>query len=242
MSGASRVWHSIRRTIYIYFRCLSQQVKSILAYEADFWILVLSAVVVQFVGFAFIWTVFQQIPTINGWSLWEVVTMYALIFLTEGVGSLFFEGTWMLGWTIWHGDFDIMLIRPVSPILLTLSQKVGMNGVGNIATGTVLLSINLATAASAFWTRNPFSAVPMFAHQMGDFAKYPLTIYSLAVQVAIVVAVPFAFVSFFPTAVAFGEDPFALPGLFTPLVAAYCAFMAVAVFKVGMRRYESVGH
>ncbi len=267
------VGRSVVRPVYIYFRCFTAQLKSILAYKADFFVLVASAALVQIIGFAFIWTIFRQIPSINGWTMWEVVMMYALVFLTEGVGSLFFEGTWMLGYLIWRGEFDTVLIRPVSPILQVFTSKVGMNGIGNIATGTVLIviaigqspvawtagrvvtllvlvvsamvirvSINLGTAASAFWTRNPWSAVPMFAHQLGDFAKYPLTIYSFAVQVAIVVAIPFAFVSFFPTAVAFGEEPWVMPGLLTPLVAAYCAFMAVAIFRLGMRRYESAGH
>jgi len=44
--------------------------------------------------------------------------------------------------------------------------------------------------------------VPAFVHQLGDFAKYSITIYSIGVQALIVVAVPFAFVSFFPTAYA----------------------------------------
>ena len=82
----------------------------------------------------------------------------------------------------------------------------------------------------------------MFVHQLGEFAKYPITIYSVAVQALIVVAIPFAFVSFFPTAFLFGVEAWSLPGLLTPLVALYCLFMAVTIFRVGMRNYESSGH
>ena len=32
------------------------------------------------------------------------------------------------------------------------------------------------------------------------------------------------------------------PGLLTPLVAVYCLFMAVTIFRIGLRRYESTGH
>ena len=52
-----------------------------------------------------------------------------------------------------------------------------------------------------------------------EFAKYPITIYTLGVQALIVIAVPFAFVSFFPTAFLFGMDAWSAPGLLTPLVA-----------------------
>ena len=262
-----------RRLVYLYFRCLGQQMKAILAYEADFVVLVFSAFLVQIAGFAFIWTIFQRIPSINGWTFWQVVMMYALIFVTEGVGSLFFEGTWRLSNLVYTGQFDQILVRPVSPIVQVLAGAVGFNGLGNIVTGTVLIvigvintpiewtpgrllmlviliasaatirvAINLGSAASAFWVKAPWSMVPMFVHQLGEFAKYPITIYSVAVQALIVIAVPFAFVSFFPTAFIFGVDAWCIQGLLTPLVAIYSVLMAVWLFRVGLRRYESSGH
>ncbi len=264
---------SVRRLVYIYFRCLGQQMKAILAYEADFVVLMFSAALVQATGFLFIWAIFQRIPNINGWTFWQVVMMYALIFVTEGVGSLFFEGTWRLSYLVYTGQFDQMLLRPVSPIVQVLAGAVGFNGLGNIVTGSVLIgigvanvpgawtpgrllmlailiasasairvAINLASAASTFWIRSPWSMVPVFVHQLGDFAKYPITIYSFAVQAIIVVAVPFAFISFFPTAWIFGVEAWSLPGLLTPLVAIYSLVMAVWIFGVGLRRYESSGH
>jgi ABC-2 type transport system permease protein len=264
---------SVRRLVFLYLRCLGQQMKAILAYEADFVVLLFSAVIVQFTGFLFIWTIFQRIPNINGWTFWQVVMMYALIFVTEGVGSLFFEGTWRLTNLVYTGQFDQMLVRPVSPIVQVLASAVGFNGLGNLVTGFVLIgisitnvpvawtpgrllmlailiasaatirvAINLASAASAFWVSSPWSMVPMFVHQLSEFAKYPITIYSFAVQALIVVAVPFAFVSFFPTAYLFNNEAWSAIGLLTPLVAVYSLLVAVWIFNAGLRRYESTGH
>ena len=106
----------------------------------------------------------------------------------------------------------------------------------------IRIALTLGTASSAFWIRNPFNMMTMFVYQLGEFAKYPITIYSVAVQALIVVAIPFAFVSFFPTAFLFGMDAWSLPGLLTPLVAVYCLFMAITVFRIGLRNYESSGH
>jgi len=201
------------------------------------------------------------------------VMMYSLIFITEGVGSLFFEGTWRVSRLVYNGNFDQILVRPVSPIVQVMAGAVGFNGLGNIVTGgalmaislgnvhvqwtpgrllmlviliisaaTIRVAINLATSASAFWIRTPWSMVPMFVHQLGEFAKYPITIYSMAVQAVVVVAIPFAFVSFFPTAYLFNIESWSAIGLLTPLVAVYCMFMAVWIFQVGLRRYESTGH
>jgi ABC-2 type transport system permease protein len=271
-AAAARI-RAARRLVYLYFRCLGQQMKAIMAYEANFIVLMFSAVLVQLAGLAFIWAIFQRIPDVNGWTFWQVVMMSALIFVTEGVGSLFFEGTWRLSYLVYSGQFDQVLVRPISPIVQVLAGAVGFNGLGNIVTGFVLIgiamanvpvqwtpgrvlmlvilvvsaatirvAINLASAASTFWIRSPWSMVPMFVHQLGDFAKYPITIYSFAVQALIVVAVPFAFVSFFPTAFVFGVEAWSLPGLLTPLVAIYAVVMAVWIFRVGLNRYESSGH
>jgi ABC-2 type transport system permease protein len=265
--------HGLRRPLYLYFRCLSQQMKAIMAYEADFVVLMLSAVLVQVSGLAFIWAIFQRIPDVNGWTFWQVVMMYALVFVTEGVGSLFFEGTWRLNWLIYSGQFDQVLTRPLSPIVQVLAGAVGFNGLGNLVTGFVLVamalanvplewtpgrilflvvlvisasairvSINLASAASAFWIRSPWSMFSFAVHRMSEFAKYPISIYALAVQAFIVVAVPFAFVSFFPTAFVFGVDAWSVPGLLTPLVAIYSMAVATWLFRVGLNRYESSGH
>jgi ABC-2 type transport system permease protein len=262
-----------RRLVYIYFRCLGQQMKAILAYEADFVILMFSAVLVQVVGLAFIWAIFERIPSVNGWTFWQVVMMYALVYVTEGVGSLFFEGTWRVSQLVYTGQFDQVLLRPVSPIVQVLAGAVGFNGLGNIVTGMILIgvsmanspiewtpgrllmfailivsastirvAINLGSAASAFWIRTPWSMIPVFVHQLGDFAKYPITIYSIGIQALIVVAVPFAFISFFPTAYVFGVEAWSLAGLLTPLVAIYCVVLAVVLFRIGLRHYESTGH
>ena len=263
----------LRRLVYIYFRCLGQQMKAILAYEADFVILMISAAIVQISGFLFIWTVFARIPNINGWTFWQVVMMYSLIFITEGVGSLFFEGTWRLSRLVYTGEFDQILLRPVSPIVQVLAGAVGFNGLGNIITGGMLLAvslgnvnvawtpgrvfmlvvlvvsaatirvaINLGTSATAFWIRAPWSMVPFFVHQLGEFAKYPITIYSLGVQAVVVVVIPFAFISFFPTAYLFDVESWGVVGLITPLVAVYALIMAVWAFNFGLKRYESTGH
>jgi ABC-2 type transport system permease protein len=266
-------WRGFCRATFLYLRLLSQEIKSILAYRADFMILLVSAVLVQLSGFAFIWAVFQRIPDINGWTFWQVVMMYSLIFITEGVGSMFFEGTWWLSWLVYSGEFDQVLLRPVSPIVQILASRVGFNGMGNMTTGGILfvvalgevkvdwtpdrvvmlvvlvasaaairVALNLGTAAVSFWIRAPFSSIPLVVHQLGEFAKYPITIYSVGIQAVIVVAIPFAFVSFFPTAYIFDVPDWRLIGLLTPLVAAYSVWMAVTLFRLGLRRYESTGH
>ncbi|WP_199423215.1 ABC transporter permease [Actinotalea solisilvae] len=129
----------VRRALWLYRRSLGAKIRSVMEYEADFWILMLAAVLTQGVGLVFLWTVFRRIPDINGWGFWEIVIVYAMVYLAEGVGSLFFEGTWRLAWLVNQGELDRVLLRPFSPVLQVMSIDVGLNGLGNITMGIALL-------------------------------------------------------------------------------------------------------
>src|SRR6185503_8160300 len=87
MAGA---WRLVR----LYRRSLGAHIRAALEYEFDFWLLVIGAVVTQLVGLAFVGALFSKVPHLNGWRFADVVMIFSLVVLAEGVGSLFFEGTW----------------------------------------------------------------------------------------------------------------------------------------------------
>jgi ABC-2 type transport system permease protein len=121
---------------------------------------------------------------------------------------------------------------------------------GKVLAGIVLfvsavatrVGIMLACNAACFWMQGPISVFAFAAHQVGDLARYPLAIYPGFLKVTLTVAMPFAFVSFFPIGWLTGEGGTGRVGLLTPLVAVYCVVGALFVFRRGLRRYESAGN
>lgn len=262
-----------RRILYLYWRLYSQQLKAMLEYSADFFIMIGAAALTQITGFLFLWVVFSRIPDIQGWGLWEVAFMYAAIYVSEGVGSLFFEGTWRMLRLVNLGELDRYLVRPVPVVLQIFCTGIGMNGIGNIVIGgtiigislshvqmdwslstvlmalllfvsaiTIRIAINLAANCSSFWIRNSGNAFPIMIHNLGEFAKYPITIFSFGLQLFISIVVPFAFVSFFPAAVLFGKEPWSWWGWFGPLVAVCAVWLSLSLLRVGLGKYESAGN
>jgi ABC-2 type transport system permease protein len=261
------------RTARLYRRLLGAHFRSLLEYEADFLILAIATVLMQVVNVVFLAALFAKVPVLNGWTFWSVVMMFGAVALAEGVGSLFFDGMWSLSWQINRGDLDYYLVRPYPVALQSSSSAVGINGLSNIVTGSLMigaglahsavvwtpwrvvlgvlllisamvikLSISLATNAASFWLASPS---PMFAfamHQVGDLARFPLSIYPLALKAVLGLALPFAFISFFPIAYLLDAGSSRWIGLLTPLVAAYCAGLAALIFRRGLRRYESAGN
>lgn len=129
----------LRRSVWLYRRCLGAHLRSTLEYEADFWIMSVAALLTQGVGFIFLWAIFRTIPEINGWQFWDVALIYSLVVLSEGVAVLFGQGIWSLAMIVNLGGFDALLVRPYSPLLQVLSSQVGMNGLGNVALGGGML-------------------------------------------------------------------------------------------------------
>jgi len=80
-----------------------------------------------------------------------------------------------------------------------------------------------------------------------DFTRYPLSIYNRVVKVILAFVIPFAFMNYFPATFFLDKTEDALHfspeiGLFAPVVGLICFGVAYAFWRVGLNRYEGVGH
>ncbi len=149
------------RAIGLFFRFLAQNTKIKLEYKVDSLIMFVSGAALQALGFMFLTVLFSRIPSIQGWTRWEITWMLAMVFITEGVVSFAFEGLWQMAFLVNTGDLDRMLLRPVSPILQILTYTMGVHGIGNIVLGAVLLALSTARV-HVEWTLAKILFVPVF--------------------------------------------------------------------------------
>jgi ABC-2 type transport system permease protein len=103
-------------------------------------------------------------------------------------------------------------------------------------------AIVIVPNAIVFWAPGVNSRVAVSVAEFGDFAKYPISIYGLGLQALVTLVVPFAFISFFPATYLFDKPDGARWGLLVPVVAVYSLIVTLAVWRRGLRRYESTGH
>jgi ABC-2 type transport system permease protein len=256
----------------LYRRCLGAHLRAVLEYKADALVLFLAAVLTQLAGAMFLLTVFSRVPSLAGWGQWEVICIYAMAAIAEGVGSLFFEGTWHLAAMINSGDLDYLLVRPMPVPLQVMSSAVGMNGLGNLTMGLALLGMALAHVDVA-WTPSRVAwalvllvsallvklAVNLAANAASFWLGSPssalayslhalgeLARYPITVYAGalrvLLTAVPVSFVGYFPAAHVFDRGVSGRIGTLTPVVAGCCVLGAGLLFRSGLRRYESAGH
>ena len=139
-------------------------------------------------------------------------------------------GALMIGTAVAHVEVSWSPWTVALAVLMLLSAVV------------IKVSINLGTNSVAFWLSGPTPLFAFAVHQAGDLARFPLSIYPVALKAVLGIVLPFAFVSFFPVAYLRGIGQTPWVGLLTPLVAAYCVVVANFIFKRGLLRYESAGN
>jgi ABC-2 type transport system permease protein len=129
----------LARLARIYGRLQLLHLRAQLEYETDFWLGILGVALRHAAGFVFLWAVFRQVPTVQGWTLWELVFLYALAIIPMGLVELFYDGPWRLPELVNDGELDRLLLRPLPAALQVVTQLSSIHGFGSVALGTVLL-------------------------------------------------------------------------------------------------------
>lgn len=175
------------------------------------------------------------------------------------------------GQYIVHGELDRLLIRPLNPLYQLLSEKINEQDIGTFVTGIVLLvysiltielpvglsqilllllfvlsgtviygAIFLCITSLSFWfqDRVEFWGPFMFLVQFG---RYPITIFNRTIRFLISWIIPIAFVGFYPATVFFRTQEFMQFGLISPLISVIFAIVGYIIWRIGIKKYESVG-
>lgn len=125
------------------------------------------------------------------------------------------------------------------PIAMTPQVFLTLNALALVG-ATIYAGVFLTVASLNFWIKDRVGLVnPLFS--VNEASRYPLTIYSAAVQFLFTFVIPFAFCAFFPAA--YMTDPQRWGGWLAlgPLMALAIMTVGVTVFTRGLRAYESTG-
>lgn len=109
----------------------------------------------------------------------------------------------------------------------------------------IIVAVFMAFAATGFFIEDRVGMMPPVYNLM-EFGKWPVTIYPNAIKLLITVAIPFGFTAFYPASL-FLPTGQADPNLVmiawcTPLVAVIAMTLAILLWRLGVRHYESVGN
>ena len=137
----------------------------------------------------------------------------------------------------------LVVYSAVKGVVMLDALHIALFVVSVFAGALIYTSIKLFFASLAFWVKQsgPFLQL---AYEMANFAKYPTEIYAKALRFVITWVIPFAFVAYLPAGYflnAGAGNHWAVVGM-ECLIAAVFWLIAYAVFKKGLRIYESAGN
>lgn len=143
---------TVPRYTSLYWLFFKTRLKILMEYRANFFIGAISTVFVQAAGLTTIWVVMRQIPSLEGWTLPEVMLIYGLITLAKSINHMFADNLWTIGRSyIRTGTFDRFLVRPIDPLFHLLADRFCHDGIGNFVVGLVLV-IAAAAQLDIAWT------------------------------------------------------------------------------------------
>lgn len=261
----------MRHSLAVYRRSLVAHFRSMAEYPADFWVMAVTGTLWNVFTFAFLSILFANVNAIGGWAYHEMLMLAGFLAVAASSTALVWDGMWEVGRRVVDGDIDYRITRPASVALQVASAHVGMQAFGEVGVGLAMfvygwigagispalipaallllasaIAIQIAlltcTNATNFWIKGHTPVVAFVVVDLQhELLRFPLSIYPIAVRLALTFVLPLAFASFIPVQIITGRTTdWWLIG--PPLVAVAAVAFSAWVFRAGLRAYDSAGH
>lgn len=117
-----------------------QYMKTVLQSKTDFLVGLSGFLISQAAGLAFLYLVFQQIPSMKTWTLEQMLFIYGFAQIPRGIDHLLTDNLWMIGWQmVIKGTFDKYMLRPMNIFFQIVCEKVQFDAIGELLVGVVLV-------------------------------------------------------------------------------------------------------
>jgi ABC-2 type transport system permease protein len=225
----------------LYWRLASMQIRSQLQYRVSTGVEIGTYFVVTGLEFAQVFLLFASFSTLGGWNKGEVALLYAVTSICFGLAELFGAGFDAFADLVRQGNFDRMLVRPVSPLVQVASSEFRVRRFGRISLGVLVLgllhsvawtpvkalalvtgfasgslifvAIFMLEATICFWSIESTELTNVLTYGGREMLSWPLTIYNDLMQRLFLFFIPLAFGAFVPVCFILGKPlPFGLPG------------------------------
>ena len=255
----------------IYGKVLVQDLKSKMSYRADFIISNIGMIISNLVGFVTFYILFSNFPSINGWTMYEMLFMYGFSLIALTPLQCFFDNNWNLRFMVRTGDFIKYCFRPINIFFYFISEVFDVKGLGQLCFGvgtlvyawshlaipvtfvTIMQTVLYLLAASLFMIAiMNFAAATCFWIQNSgyvmvimfrfkDFAKYPASIFNTVFRVIFTFVIPIAFIAYYPSLVVLRPDNVPLLSWLSPLIGLVFFYLSYKFWMLGARKYDGTG-
>lgn len=138
--------------IKLYFTCIKRSIISRLEYKKDLFIALFSFLFSNLCALLSIFFILQAVPSLDGYTLWEVGFFYGFSMIPISLDHLFSDEFWLVAYRrVKEGDMDMYFLRPVPVMFQVFAETFQPEGFGEMILGTALIvacSINMSFSLS----------------------------------------------------------------------------------------------
>jgi len=237
--------------------------QSVMEYRGAFILQMLGMIVNDGIYFL-IWVIFfDRFQNVRGWQLGDMFVTFGIVTSSFGLVSILFGNAFNLGDVITKGRLDYYLSLPRPVLLHALASRSIASGFGDftygflsyafsghytwdglgrfilgiIAGASVFTAFLILIQSLAFWIGSTSYLSAVALNAMITFAIYPITLFDNAAKLLLFTLIPAALIGAVPAEFVRGFTWITLGKL--TLGAFASLFLAVGIFQLGLRRYES---
>lgn len=255
----------------LYFKYVAMQLKAELEYKKAFALSLFFKMLSAISALISIVFLFDKFGSIAGYSFEDVLICFVMSFLGFSLAECFFRSFDHFDRILSDGEFDRILVRPRSIILQVLGVEVEFNRIGRAVVAiaifigllikrpellqpdkaiTLLLMIIgnvviyaalfILKAGITFFTVQGLEIMNIFTDGARDLTQYPLNIYQEWIQKFLTFILPIALVNYYPLLYVIGKSNNKLY-IILPIVAMLFIIPCYGVWRIGLKRYKSIG-
>jgi ABC-2 type transport system permease protein len=257
------LWKRAVSTLSFVSAYLRVNLAAAMEYRASFITQCVGMMLNDAIMFVFWWLYFERFPAVRGWELRDVVMLWAVVATSFGLAVTLFGNSSRLATLIVQGQLDYYLALPRDVLLHVLVSRMSLPGWGDVAFGlaafllagrldpativlysvlvgasmAVFLAFQVLAGSLAFFIGNAETAATQAQNTLVTLSLYPGSLFRGWTKLLLFTLLPAAFTAHVPVGLLRRFDPAGL----AVLLGFACGSMALAVsvFRLGLRRYES---
>ncbi|HZG55731.1 ABC transporter permease [Paenibacillus sp.] len=254
----------LRGTLAFLLTCWKLNLAGAMEFRMSF-LLMAGMMVVNNSVWIFFWSLFfQRFEVVNGWSLPDVMMLWAISAGGFGIAATLFGNMNRIAWLTANGQLDVYLVQPKPVLLNVLASRMSVTAIGDAAFSVILyvlfgdgswlgfakyalahvvaavifLFFMVIVGSLAFWIGNAEGLTGQMFNAVVSFSTYPTDIFKGWGRVVIFTVVPAGFISYMPIGLL--RDAVQWDFLLGALgMSAGIAAFGTWFFYAGLRRYSS---
>jgi len=135
----------------LYLKFFTIHLKGAMQYKLSFLLTTIGQFLVSFNVFLGMFFMFNLFHEVKGYRFGEVLLCYATVLMSYSLAEMFMRGFDMFASTIGNGEFDRILLRPRSTILLVISGRMELTRIGRILQSIGMFIYGI-TASGISWS------------------------------------------------------------------------------------------